>query len=134
MKYNYYRLSFHAILVGVFLFPGCSSEPKQYAVTGEVRYLGQPVARGEIVFADANGAGAAAVGKIKDGRYRICMLPGEKKVRITAAKETGKMIEGAMGVKYPERVDLIPPKYNSATTLVLTVEPDGDGVFDFRLE
>ena len=43
------------------------------------------------------------------------------------------MLEGAMGAKYPERVDLIPAKYNSATTLTRAITPESSTV-DFRLE
>ena len=134
MKNDHYRLFFFTLAAGIFFFPGCSSEPKQYVVTGEVTYRGQPVVQGEIVFADAKGSGVAAGGKIKNGRYQVRMLPGDKKVRITSAKETGKMIEGAMGVKYPERIDLIPAKYNSATTLTRTIAPESGSSLDFRLE
>ncbi len=134
MKNHRYLFLYCLLVVSVFLLPGCSSEPKQYVVSGEVTYKGQPVAQGEIVFADAKGGTAAtAAGKIKDGRYQIRILPGDKKVRITSTKETGKMLEGAMGAKYPERVDLIPAKYNSATTLTRTITPES-GTVDFRLE
>ncbi len=134
MKIGTYQLVFCLLIAGIVSFSGCSREPKQYVVSGEVTYKGQPVAQGEIVFADAKGGTAAtAAGKIKDGRYQIRILPGDKKVRITSTKETGKMLEGAMGAKYPERVDLIPPKYNSATTLTRTITPES-GAIDFRLE
>ena len=115
------------------LFCGCGGGPRQYTVTGEVSYEGQPVAEGEIVFADAEGSGPTATASIENGKYEIKTIAGKKKVRITATRETGKIIEGAMGAKYPERVDLIPPKYNTATTLVRTVDPNGDRVLDFRL-
>jgi len=121
------------VLAGIFSLSGCSNKPKEYVVSGEVTYQGQSVVQGDIVFADAKGSAAAAVGKIKDGRYQVRMLPGDKKVRITSTKETGKMLEGAMGAKVPERIDLIPPKYNSATTLTRTITPESSTV-DFRLE
>jgi len=131
---NFFRRSFSLFVLGLVSTAGCSSEPKQYVVSGEVTYKGQPVAQGDIVFADAKGGTAAtAAGKIKDGRYQIRILPGDKKVRITSTKETGKMLEGAMGAKYPERIDLIPAKYNSATTLTRTIAPESSTV-DFRLE
>jgi hypothetical protein len=44
------------------------------------------------------------------------------------------MIEGAMDVSYPERADLIPPQYNTATTLLRTVDPQGDQAIDFYLD
>lgn len=116
------------------LICGCGGGPKQFTVTGSVSYQGQPVADGEIVFADAQGTGPTAAAKIENGKYTIHTTAGEKKVRITATRETGKIVEGAMGAKYPQRVDLIPPQYNTATTLVRKVGPDGDLVLDFPLQ
>ena len=114
------ELVISAILLG---FIGCDTGPKFYPVTGSVSYAGQPVADGEIIFADAAGSGASAVGRIEKGRYTLQATAGENQVRITASKETGRMLEGGMGAKIPERIDLIPAQYNTATTLNRTVDP-----------
>lgn len=114
--------------------PGCGSGPTLYTISGEVTYQGEPVREGQIIFADADGKAPTAHGTIEQGKYTIQTTAGVKQVRITATKETGKMIQGAMDVTYPEIVDLIPAKYNSATTLQNTVEPEGPRVIDFRLE
>jgi hypothetical protein len=113
---------------------GCGGGPREYSVTGSVTYQGKPVAQGEIVFADAKGSGSTSIGKIENGRYAIRTTAGEKRVRITATKETGRIIKGAMGAECPELVDLIPPQYNTATTLIRTVDADGGLVFDFALQ
>ena len=44
------------------------------------------------------------------------------------------MIKGAMNHTYAETVDIIPRKYNSASTLVRTVDPATDLVINFDLE
>jgi len=113
---------------------GCSSEPHTYPVSGSVSYQNEAVIEGTIIFASADGAGPTAVARIENGRYEILTTAGEKRVRITATKETGRMLTGAMEQKYPETVDIIPPKYNTATTLVRNVDPDGDLIVDFLLE
>ncbi len=118
----------------ILLLGGCNSGPKLYKVSGGVSYRGEAIAEGVIIFAASDGAGPTAVGNIHNGRYELLTTAGEKKVRITASKETGRILEGAMDQKYAERVDLIPPKYNTATTLVRTVDPSGDLLIGFQLE
>ena len=113
---------------------GCRRGPTLYPVSGAVRYQGQPVEAGQIFFADPTGAAPTAYGPIENGRYAIEVAAGAKQVRITATKETGKIIEGAMGANYPEVVDLIPPQYNAASTLTADVGPAGDKAIDFDLE
>ena len=113
---------------------GCSDGPKQYKVAGSVSYKGQKVVDGTIIFAPDDGIGPSAVGTIADGRYTVLTTAGKKKIRVTATRETGRMRKGAMGQKYAERVDIVPPKYNSASTLVRTVDPSGDWVINFPLE
>ena len=116
------------------LLSGCDSGPKQYKVSGKVSYQGEPVAEGDIFFAASDGASATAAGKIHNGRYELLTTAGKKTVRITASRETGKIIEGAMDQKFSERVDLIPAKYNTASTLERTVDPSAGLTIDFELE
>jgi hypothetical protein len=113
---------------------GCNSEPRDYPVRGTVSYQGKPVEEGEIVFSDATGTAPSAHGLIKAGHYELRATPGAKKVRITATKETGKILEGGMGVQIAERVDLIPAQYNSETTLTRTVVHDVNEGINFVLD
>ena len=122
------------VIVGTGLWCGCNFGPPSVVVSGTVSYQGEMVRQGEIIFADVQSTAPAAVGKVEDGRYRLETLAGEKRVRITASKETGRIVEGAMGTTYPEQVDLLPPEYNSASTLVRTVEPKKECVLDFQLK
>lgn len=129
------RSSFLLIVPAVLLLnSGCESGPHMYPVSGQVIYKGEPVAEGDIFFEDAALKQDTAFGKIKDGKYELIALPGEKKVRIRASKETGKVIEGAMGAKIAQRVDLIPRNYNTETTLTRSVEAKSGQILDFKLE
>ncbi len=125
------RLLGVACLAAVLL--GCGGKPKLCEVSGEATYQGAPVADGAIVFEDIAGAAPPAYAKIAGGQYRLSTTPGEKRVRITATKETGKTFTDSLGSKIAERIDLIPPPYNSATTLTATVSPGGKQTLDFRL-
>ena len=123
-----------ALSLSIGLGLGCSKGPTVYTVSGEVTYQGKPVESGDIAFADAARSDRTASGTITDGRYSLQTTAGKKLVRITATKETGKMITGAMDATYPEIVDLIPEKYNTATTLEITVDPGQSTKGDFHLE
>jgi len=112
---------------------GCSGEPRQYEIKGSVKYQEQPVATGQIIFADQQGGGAATA-TIQDGQFKLKATAGPKIVRITATKETGRMLEGGMGAKVPERIDLIPPKYNTQSAEQRTIEPKEPQIIDFDLE
>jgi len=112
---------------------GCSSETRRYGVTGVVKFQGQPVSTGQIIFA-ADDSGEAGVGKIENGKYSLQTTAGEKTVRITATKETGRFSEGGMGAKVPELIDLIPPKYNTASSEKRTVEAKNGQTIDFDLQ
>src|SRR5690348_6549122 len=69
----------------VFLLPACGSNLS--SVSGEVSYEGQPIEKGRINFAPADGKGPTAGGPIANGKYEVSgLLPGTKIVEITAVK------------------------------------------------
>ena len=113
---------------------GCQRGTQSCSVSGTVSYRGHDVEEGEIIFADASQQVATAAGTITRGTYRVKMLPGNKTVRITASKPTGRILTGAMGVELPQRVELIPARYNTASRLGCTVEPQREMVVDFALD
>ena len=114
---------------------GCGGGgPTKYTVTGGVKFRGQEVADGKIIFAPQDDVGPSSVSDIVQGRYTIETTAGNKIIRVTATKETGRMIKGAMNHTYAETVDIIPRKYNRASTLVRTVDPATDLVINFDLE
>ena len=111
---------------------GCSNEPRQYDVKGTVMFQGQPVAAGQIIFEDETGNGRWP-GVILNGSYQLKATAGPKLVRITAPKETGRMLEGAMDSKVPETIELIPSKYNQASQERRTIEAKSQTV-NFELQ
>ncbi|WP_425613512.1 hypothetical protein NA78x_003345 [Anatilimnocola sp. NA78] len=112
---------------------GCSNEERRYSVTGTVKFQGQPVNNGQILFA-ADDSGDAGVGKIENGKYSLQTTAGEKTVRISATQETGRFTEGGMGAKVPELIDIIPPKYNTASGEKRKVEAKNGQTIDFDLQ
>jgi hypothetical protein len=131
------------------LLTGCSSGPKRYKVTGNVKYKGTPITAGTITFLDEKG-GVAGGAPIKDGAFEIeqkaGLLPGKYKVSISypdpkrapRAPEPGELPgEGdpAGGADMSREVkDLLPAKYNRQTELTAEVKEDGSNDFPFDLK
>lgn len=118
----------------LLLLAGCSNEPRQYEITGAVTYQGQPIVDGQIIFEDEAPGQGKWPGQIKDGRYQLKATAGPKLVRLSASRETGKILEGAMDAKIPERVDILPPQFNSQSKEQRTVEAKEPQTIDFKLE
>lgn len=133
LKLYFYRFASVLVAVGILSPGGCNRGPTQYVITGEVTYQDKPILEGEIFFVDVKGNDPTAVSKIENGRYQLQTVAGEKRIRITAMKKTGKMIDGPMDAKYPECVEIIPAKYNTATTLIRTIPPADKPTLDFRI-
>ena len=112
---------------------GCSHGPKLYDISGAVSYQGQPIADGQIVFEDEAPATGRWPAAIKDGRYSVKATAGQKLVRLSATRETGKILEGGMGAKIPERIDILPPQFNTQSKEKRTVETKGPQTIDFNL-
>ncbi len=119
---------------------GCGSG--LVAVEGNVTFDGQPVEQGTIVFQPADGKGTTASGEIKGGGYRLSgdegVAPGEKVVRITAVRSTGRQVESGPpsppGTMVDEIESYIPAVYNKASTLTCNVTADGTDRHDFELK
>lgn len=116
-------------LTAAVLVVGCGpSGPKTYEVSGFVKYDGQDVAEGEVIFTAPNGG--AEGGTIKGGRYTVKAREGKNKVEIKASKVIpGK--KGGMGEEWVEQY--IPEKYNDKTTLTAEVG-SGKTSHDFDLK
>jgi hypothetical protein len=122
-------LAFSLCLV---LLMGCGpSGPKKYVVTGSVTIDDQPLPQGDIVFMPADGQGIPAAAKIQNGQYRVEVLPGKKKVEITATREEGA-VDPAMGM-VPKR-QYIAAKYNTETELEADVQAASGQTFHFQVE
>lgn len=122
------------------VFTGCGG---RYAfdtvpVQGVVTLDGRPLAGALVVFRPVNGRPSSGTTDIT-GKYELQYmpakpgaLPGEHQVSITTALEPDSDSDNPL--KQRGRAELVPPQYNSRTTLTATVQPGASGPHDFRLE
>lgn len=105
--------------------------PARYRVQGSVRFDGQPVDNGEILFAPLEKGLAPDAGRIDQGTYDVLVKAGKKKVEIRASRP---VVGGKPNPMGPVYYDYIPERYNSRTKLVAEVKPDGENRFDYELK
>jgi hypothetical protein len=110
--------SLAAGLAAAVFVAGCgASGPRKYEVSGAVKYDGQPVPDGQVIFTPADGS-APEGGPIKDGRYTVSAREGVNKVQVRGSRVVpGK--KGPMGEDWVEA--FVPDKYNDKTTLTADV-------------
>jgi len=120
---------------------GCGS--RVTTADGTVSFEGQPVEDGTISFESADGKGPSAGSSISGGKYHIArMSPGNKTVRITAQRKTGRKVPLST-IMPPEMVSptattdeiekYIPVRYNEKSELTKDVVA-GANTFDFDLK
>lgn len=121
-----------AALTCLLLFCGCSDDAeKTYPVTGTVTLDGQPLPEGNIQFVPLDGKHGAEPGVIKDGKFELSAIQGQKRVEISAAKIIpGSSLRGAGGEPVPE--EYLPQRYNASSELTADVKPQ-ENVIDFPL-
>jgi hypothetical protein len=122
----------------IWIGVGCNGG--KMALKGEVTFNGQPVPEGSISFEPADGHGAVTGGMISAGRYdfqaEAGTQPGQKIVRITAVRKTGRKIpigEGSNALT-DEIVPYIPSAYNSQSSLRVQVTAGEVNSHDFHLK
>jgi hypothetical protein len=103
-----------------------------------VTYDGQPVQEGSISFESTDGKGSVTGGVITAGKYdvpgAVGTTPGEKIVRITAVRKTGRRIPSGEGSGLvDEIVPYIPSRYNTESTLRVQVTSGKVNTHDFHL-
>jgi hypothetical protein len=117
---------------------GCEKgEPKRYAVSGTVKYKGEPIKYGNITFRSDSGATAGA--DIKDGKYEIpavAGLPeGAYQVAITYPdpKVPAPRPDEPPGESAAVR-EMLPAKYNEKSELTARIKADpvNDVSFDLK--
>src|SRR5262249_49482702 len=114
-----YPPRFLAVAVVLALVAGCGSSSARSTVEGSVKYDGQPVDQGGIVFIPEGQDAAAdlvkATGIIEDGRYQFDShrgpKPGKYRVEITWQKKTGEKVAGESGHLREKTQQVIPAKY-----------------------
>lgn len=116
---------------------GCSgSDParREYPVTGTVKFDGQPVETGSVLFRAVDGDQRGFSGAIQNGNYELKATAGKMKVQITATRIIpGKFQELNPGEKSPVGEMYIPDRYNSQTELTAEVQPQKNTI-DFDLK
>ncbi len=131
------------IIIGLLLCCcGCgkSDGVKRGAVSGIVTLDGVEIAEGSIAFyPSGNTKGPASGGLVKGGRYSIAIdkgpVIGSNRVEIHASKRTGRKVQAPMsdpGVMTDERIEAIPGRYNTKSSLVAEIESD-ENVFNCEL-
>ncbi len=123
-----------ALVLGTI--PGCGGSTA--SLSGKVSFEGKPVDNGSIrldSIGDTQGLPAAS--PIQAGQYAIPasagLVPGEYRVTISASRDTGKKrLDPESGQQVPVIQQLIPEKYNSASTLTVKLEA-GENTKDFDL-
>ena len=123
--------------LGPLMLAGCSNDPR-LAVSGTVRFNGQPLDQGRIEFHPPGGKGSLSGTGIHDGRYHIPqangLAPATYEVKIFSYDTKGAKVAGDMpgepGKGFKER---IARKYNLATELRADVKP-GTTTFDFSVD
>jgi hypothetical protein len=114
------------------LFLGCAPAVSTVPIQGKVTLDGQPLEKGDILFTHSDPQFGQEAGQIANGAYTANVHPGANKVAIRATREVpGKF--GPMGTE-PLLEDIIPAKYNSATTLNIDVTKEKKDGYDFAME
>ena len=141
------RVLLTAALGMLCCLPGCSGESfERGAVSGTVRFNGEPVEDGKIVFYPAGDTqGPPAIGLIIDGQYSLEVddgpIVGRHRVEIQGLRQSDQQVpdmSGAARTKLnPELVDrvlpFIPPEFNVRSTLKRDVTA-GEQELNFDLE
>ncbi len=112
------------LLSPVFLAPGCS-EPTEGVVSGTVIVDGEPAKTGAITYIPVDGKSPTAGAVITDGKYTATVPLGKTKIQIHVTKVVGqtKLYDTPDSPLMPIRVEVLPPKYNYQTELLLDVKP-----------
>lgn len=101
---------------------GCSGN-SLVEVSGEVKLDDKPVQKGVISFWPEDGKGPTAQGVIEQGKYKVAVAPGAKKVGVEAVEETGKAYpSGPTGPAVPIHKTVSPPEYHDAEKTSLKCE------------
>jgi hypothetical protein len=123
------------VVVCAVALAGCAKKTNRGTVTGDVTLDGQPLKSGVIHFESFDGKAAAADAMIVDGKYKVELSPGDKRVSISAPKVTGK--RRAYDTPDSPTVDivqeLLPAKYNAQSDLTQKVDA-GSQEKDFDLK
>jgi hypothetical protein len=127
MRWNaWWVMAAGVALVGCGLV-GKSDDP--VPVSGQVTLDGGALADGIIYFVGADGAPPES-GTIRNGSFRLKVRPGRKRVEVRAFRNLEPPPPPPANPEY----NYLPARYNSQTTLLAEVTPDGKNDFSFAVE
>ncbi len=106
------------------------AQPKKHAVSGTVTLDGKPLSETGMIYFKTIATGDIDAMEIKDGKFSGSAIPGERRVEIVVYRVT---MQDLNGMKGEVKENLIPPRYNSETTLTAKVTPEGPNQFSFEL-
>lgn len=121
---------------------GCG-RPVPASLEGTVTFRGRPVQAGAIrLFPGGATPGHGAGAAVTDGRYRIeagrGLVAGTYRIEMVGFEGTGKTVpaedlQPGQPETVPETVQILPPRYNEESQLVVTVKA-GENTHDLALE
>ncbi|QDU51795.1 hypothetical protein [Gimesia panareensis] len=125
-----YSVLIPAVLIFLSGCSGSSNTPPEVEVQGTVTFDGEPLPQGSIVFDPVDGKGGSSAGGIENGQFVFNSQFGNKKVLISASRDTGKKDQ------YDEPIteSYIPANYNTKTELTAEVKADGENKYEFVLK
>ena len=106
---------------------GTRTPPPRIPVKGTVNVDGKPLSEGEIIFRVAGEPGIPA--PVKDGAFSAQANEGKNQVEISAFKD-GPPLSTDLEKK-PTKINTLPAKYNTQTTLSADVKAGGPNEFKF---
>ena len=128
-----------AALVWLPALAGCGgSGIDRVEVSGTVTFDGKPLEQGSIEFQPI-AAGPSAGGKIAGGEFTIAEdqgpSPGSYRVEIRSYQPTGRKVPDPdfPGKMEEEKRNVVPKRYNDATTLQKEITAEGPNRFAFEL-
>jgi hypothetical protein len=128
---------FFLVALAAALVSGCGPGDPRLAVSGTVKFKGQPLDQGRIEFHPPGNQGTMSGAVIQNGRYEIPrdkgLNPATYEVRIWSYDEKGAQagsMPGEAGLGFKERISR---KYNAASTLKADVKR-GNTTFDFSVD
>jgi hypothetical protein len=108
------------------------------AVSGEIRFKGEPLDQGTIQFIPTEGQDTTSGRMIHQGKYTVEKMeglkPGKYKVVISSGDPKESAPPGELpGAPFPVAKERIPTEYNRASKQEVEVKKGGPNKFDFTI-
>lgn len=119
---------------------GCGqAAPERGRLFGKVTVDGVPVAKGQIRLFALSAEGVGTDASIVDGKYDVPpdrgLTAANYRVEIVSLKTTGRRVpDPDTNALVDEIVNLLPPRYNTQSTLQITYQPGSNAPHDFDLK